>query len=133
MSPVTVLAANPLGQIVRQESTEQDLIDSSGLLSLVEPNNDYHHHHQQQHQQQYNNSSTMVGIKDANKHVVNNNASSNNNKIIKTRNDALNDLIANLSNGSDKSNIDNYSSPSSACHHHQVYLINFISDYYLRQ
>lgn len=59
-----------------------------------------------------------MGIKDARHKHVNNSPSSPStcdNKIIKTRNDALNDLIANLTNGSDKSHIDNNYSSSSAC------------------
>lgn len=83
------MAANPLGQIIRPPSRGgQDQVDS-GLLSLVE-------------QQEYIKSNSprynqgMVGIE-------NSDSSPTDSRTESTRIDALNDLIANLSSGSDKS------------------------------
>ncbi|XP_063903482.1 tensin-1 isoform X11 [Zophobas morio] len=90
-SPASILAANPMGQIVRPPSRGGDTVDS-GLLSLVE-------------QEQYNkhspryNQGGLVGIE---------NDSSVDSSPADIRNDsigidALSDLIASLSSGSDKS------------------------------
>lgn len=90
-SPASILAANPLGQIVRPPSRGGDTVDS-GLLSLVE-------------QEQYNkhspryNQAGLVGIENDSS-VDSSPADMRNDSI---RIDALNDLIASLSSGSDKS------------------------------
>ncbi|RZB38976.1 tensin [Asbolus verrucosus] len=90
-SPASILAANPMGQIVRPPSRGTDAVDS-GLLSLVE-------------QEQYNkhspryNQGGLVGIENDSS-VDSSPADIRNDSI---RIDALNDLIASLSSGSDKS------------------------------
>lgn len=94
-TPAQILAANPLGQIVRPPSRGADQMDS-GLLSLVEQQ-------QQQQQQPYKNNNArynqgMVGIDDNNE-----NSSPSDIRNDRIRLDALNDLIVNLSSGSDKS------------------------------
>ncbi|KAJ8968286.1 hypothetical protein NQ314_002380 [Rhamnusium bicolor] len=90
-SPASILAANPLGQIIRPPSRGgQDQVDS-GLLSLVEQQEKYNKSNSSRYHQ------GMVGIEN------NVDSSPTDSRNESTRIDALNDLIANLSSGSDKS------------------------------
>ncbi|KAJ8952247.1 hypothetical protein NQ318_007406, partial [Aromia moschata] len=90
-TPASILAANPLGQIVRPPSRGgQDQVDS-GLLSLVEQQEQYNKTNSSRYNQ------GMVGIENSA------GSSPTDSRNESTRIDALNDLIANLSSGSDKS------------------------------
>ncbi|XP_017780364.1 PREDICTED: tensin, partial [Nicrophorus vespilloides] len=87
-------APNPLGQVIRSPSRGPDAVDA-GLLSLVDQENKHRRH----------NTSNSVGIEDT---LLREKLSRSKDD----RNDALSDLMANLSHGSDKSN--NSSSNSSS-------------------
>ncbi|CAH1104712.1 unnamed protein product [Psylliodes chrysocephalus] len=98
-TPAQILAANPLGQIVRPPSRGVDQVDNSGLLSLVEKQQYTQHKANYGHQQR-----ETVGIESENIEIRP--------PVDGARLEALNDLIANLSSGSDKSNSPNNSAPA---------------------
>lgn len=126
-TPASILAANPLGHVVRSPSRDIDTVDS-GLLSVVErkqietqqqqQQHNYSKPHQQ-HSPRYNSSTNTVGIHHSH-HYLDSSLSQNTehssppirhkDDCDNARSDALSDLMANLSNGSDKSN----NSPNSA-------------------
>lgn len=89
ISPAAALAANPMGHIVRPPSRGADSVDS-GLLSLVE----HEQYNKTRDSPRYNNPNNVVGIENCHNQI---DRSPSNSPI-----DALSDLIASLSNGSDK-------------------------------
>lgn len=91
-TPAEILAANPLGHIIRPPSRGGDQVDS-GLLSLVE----------QEQQQHYKNNNARFNQATVGIDNENSDSSPSDLRNDSTRIDALNDLIANLSSGSDKS------------------------------
>lgn len=93
MSPAAALAANPMGHIVRPPSRGADSVDS-GLLSLVE----HEQYNKPRESPRYNNPNNVVGIENCLNQIESNLDRSPSNSPI----DALSDLIASLSNGSDK-------------------------------
>ncbi|XP_074032700.1 focal adhesion protein tensin isoform X6 [Leptinotarsa decemlineata] len=99
-SPAQILAANPMGQIVRQSSEGIDQVDN-GLLSLVEQQQQQQQQHYKQSSPRYN--SAMVGIESENSTDSSPTDRPTDLQDESTRLDALSDLIANLSSGSDKS------------------------------
>ncbi|CAH0557640.1 unnamed protein product [Brassicogethes aeneus] len=93
-SPHTMLTQNPMGQIVRAPSRGSDSVDS-GLLSCVEQQEQYVKTSRQQYP-----SGGLVGIdNEANTTSTSRSPDLRND----STSDALSDLIANLSSGSDKS------------------------------
>lgn len=124
-SPASALAANPLGHAVRPPSRGGDSTD--GLLSLVEQQE------QQIKQTVRQNNPPLVGISNSykeNETQINKSSHGNshvmtdNSRVDSSRHDALADLIASLSNGSDNSN----DSPNSA-NAWQVLIIYFYSNF----
>ncbi|KAJ8915601.1 hypothetical protein NQ315_003381 [Exocentrus adspersus] len=99
-TPASILAANPLGQIIRPSSRGGQDQPDSGLLSLVEQQEQYNKINSSRYNQ------GMVGIETSD-------SSPTDSRTESTRIDALNDLIANLSSGSDKSS--NSPNTTSAC------------------
>ncbi|ERL91797.1 hypothetical protein D910_09122 [Dendroctonus ponderosae] len=94
--PVAALAANPLGQIVRPPSrTASDQVDS-GLLSLVEQKSQYR-------QNQYLGSSEPVRYNQQSVGIANGSSAESPLRDENSRLGALDDLIANLSSGSEHS------------------------------
>ncbi|GJQ86468.1 putative phosphotyrosine-binding protein [Trypoxylus dichotomus] len=132
-TPASILAANPLGHVVRSSSKDVDSVDS-GLLSVVDHQQiETHQQHQQQqlqlphnykslqqqHSPRYNSSTNTVGIHHSHHHIDSSQSRNidhspspirHRDECDNARTDALSDLMANLSNGSDKSN----NSPNSA-------------------
>lgn len=127
-TPASILAANPLGHVVRSPSRDVDTVDS-GLLSVVERQQIEIQHQQlqqpqhgyskslQQHSPRYNNATNTVGIHHSHRHLdtsqsrsIDHSPSPIRDECGNARTDALSDLMANLSNGSDKLN----NSPNSA-------------------
>lgn len=94
ISPAAALAANPMGHIVRPPSRGADSVDS-GLLSLVE----HEQYNKSRDSPRYNNPNNVVGIVNGHNNQIDTSLdrSPSNSPI-----DALSDLIASLSNGSDK-------------------------------
>lgn len=91
MSPAAALAANPMGHVVRPPSRAADSVDS-GLLSLVE----HEQYNKPRDSPRYNNPNNVVGIENCQIDPSLDRSPSN------SPIDALSDLIASLSNGSDK-------------------------------